>query len=88
MMLARVVGKVWATAKNDTLDGKKMLVIQPLNARLQPSGKRQIALDAVGAGAGELVYWCRGKESSFPWLPAEVPTDCAIVGIVDQVNIS
>ena len=88
MMLARVVGKLWATAKNDTLEGKKMLVIQPLNARLQPSGKRQIALDAVGAGSGELVYWCRGKESSFPWLPEEVPTDCAIVGIMDQVNIS
>ncbi len=87
MMLARVVGKVWATAKNDTLDGKKMLVIQPLDRRLKPTGKRHIALDAVGAGAGELVYWCRGKESSFPWLPEEVPTDCAIVGIVDQVNV-
>ena len=88
MMLARVVGKVWATAKNDTLDGKKMLVIQPLDPHLKPVGKRHIALDAVGAGSGELVYWCRGKESSFPWLPEEVPADCAIVGIVDEVNIS
>lgn len=87
MMLARVVGKVWATAKNDTLDGKKMLVIQPVDPHLKPVGKRQIALDAVGAGSGALVYWCRGKESSFPWLPAEVPADCAIVGIVDHVNL-
>jgi microcompartment protein CcmK/EutM len=87
MMLARVVGKVWATAKNQTLDGKKMLIIQPLDAHLRPQGKRLIALDAVGAGAGETVYWCRGKEASFPWLPEEVPTECAIVGIVDQVNV-
>jgi microcompartment protein CcmK/EutM len=88
MMLARVVGRVWATAKDQALDGKKMLVIQPLDPHLRPQGKRLIALDAVGAGAGETVYWCRGKEASFPWLPAEVPTECTIVGIVDRVNVS
>lgn len=87
MMLARVVGRVWATAKNETLVGKTMLVIQPLDPQLRPSGKRLIALDSVGAGAGETVYWCRGKEASFPWLPEEVPTECTIVGIVDQVNL-
>ena len=42
---------------------------------------------AVGAGAGETVYWCRGREASFPFLPAEVPTEATIVGIVDMVNI-
>jgi microcompartment protein CcmK/EutM len=46
-----------------------------------------VALDAVGAGAGETVYWCRGREASFPFLPAEVPTEATIVGIVDAVNI-
>ena len=44
-------------------------------------------LDAVGAGAGELIYWCRGKEASFPFLPAEVPADNTIVGIVDELHL-
>ena len=86
MYLAKVQGCVWCTAKNDTLDGKKMLVIQPLDAQLKPRGKHLIALDAVGAGTGEIVYYCRGKEASFPWLPDETPIDATIVGIVDHVD--
>ena len=43
---------------------------------------------AVGAGAGETVYWCRGRESSFPFLPSEVPTDATVVGIVDSVSVA
>ncbi len=85
-MLARVVGRVWATVKDDTLEGKKMLVLQPVNAALEAKGKTLIALDSVGAGAGELVYYCRGKEASFPWLPDDVCTEAAVVGIVDRVN--
>ena len=87
MFLARVVGRVWSTAKDNLLEGKKMLVLQPVNAALEPKGKPLIALDAAGAGAGELVYYCRGKEASFPWLPDEVPTEAAIVGIVDHVHL-
>ncbi len=86
MTLARVVGRVWATIKNDTLEGKKMLVIQPVDLAGRASGKPLVALDAVGAGAAELVYFCRGREASFPWLPAEVPVEAAVVGIVDEVH--
>jgi microcompartment protein CcmK/EutM len=85
MQLARVIGNVVATVKNELLEGRKLLVIQPLNASLEPSGKPMIAIDSVGAGAGEIVFWCRGKEASFPFMPIEVPTDCTIVGIVDSV---
>jgi len=46
-----------------------------------------IAVDSIGAGVGEVVFWCRGKESSFPFLPRNVPTDSAIVGIVDEVFV-
>jgi microcompartment protein CcmK/EutM len=74
-----------ATVKNDLLEGRKLLVIQPLNAQLEKSGKPMIAIDSVGAGTGEIVFWCRGKEASFPFMPVEVPTDCTIVGIVDSV---
>lgn len=43
--------------------------------------------DCTGAGAGELVYWCRGRESTFPFLPDEVPADSTIVGIVDELTV-
>ena len=46
-----------------------------------------MALDSVGAGVGETIYWCRGKEASFPFLPDEVPTEATIVGIVDEINL-
>src|SRR2546421_2125438 len=85
MQLARVIGNVVATVKHELLEGRKLLVIQPLDAQLQASGKPMIAIDSVGAGTGEIVFWCRGKEASFPFMPVEVPTDCTIVGIVDSV---
>jgi ethanolamine utilization protein EutN len=85
MQLARVIGTVVATVKNDLLEGRKLLIIQPLDGRLKDAGKPMVAIDSVGAGKGETVFWCRGKEASFPFAPAEVPTDCTIVGIVDSV---
>jgi ethanolamine utilization protein EutN len=84
MQLARVVGTVVSTVKNEALNGRKLLIVQTLNADLQPSGKPLIALDSVGAGVGELVFWCRGKEASFPFKRDNTPTDCTIVGIVDS----
>ena len=87
MYLGRVVGCVVATMKDRNLLGQRLLIVQPLSPQLEPTGKRQVCTDCTGAGAGELVYWCRGKEASFPFLPAEVPTDCTIVGIVDSVDL-
>jgi ethanolamine utilization protein EutN len=87
MNLARVIGTVVCTVKNGALEGRKILVIQPVDGGLANAGKPLIAVDSIGAGKGELVFWCRGRESSFPFAPVEVPTDCTIVGIVDSVNI-
>jgi microcompartment protein CcmK/EutM len=64
-----------------------MLVVQPLTPELQNTGKRLICTDCTGAGAGELVYWVRGKEASFPFHPTEPPVDNTIVGIVDEVHV-
>ena len=86
MQLGRVVGCVWSTVKHPDLEGQRLLVVQPLNAAGQNTGKRIVCTDWTGAGAGETVYWCRGKESSFPFLPREVPTDATIVGIVDSIH--
>jgi ethanolamine utilization protein EutN len=88
MFLGKVVGCVWATQKDKALEGQRLLLIQPLNPRLEPIGKRIVCTDASGAGSGEIIYWCRGKESSFPFLPTEVPTDTTVVGIVDSVHLS
>lgn len=84
MQLARVIGTVVATIKNDSLKGRKLLVVQTLDRDLEPIGKPMVAVDAVGAGLGELVFWCRGKEASFPFKREDTPTDCTIVGIVDS----
>jgi ethanolamine utilization protein EutN len=87
MTFGRVVGRVWATVKNPEMEGLRMLVVQPLTPELQPTGRRIVCTDSMGAGTGELVYWVRGKEASFPFRPAEPPVDNTIVGIVDSVHI-
>ena len=87
MYLGKVVGHVIATQKDRNLVGERLLIVQPLTPALQPTGKRIVVTDATGAGAGEIVYWCRGKEASFPFLPREVPTETTIVGIVDRVDL-
>ena len=84
MQLARVIGTVVATVKNESLAGRKLLVVQTLDRNLQSNGKPMVAVDAVGACIGELVFWCRGKEASFPFKREDTPTDCTIVGIVDS----
>lgn len=84
MQLARVIGNVVCTIKNESLRGRKILIVQNLNEKLKPIGKPLVALDAVGAGIGELVFWCRGREASFPFKRDPTPTDCTIVGIIDS----
>jgi microcompartment protein CcmK/EutM len=81
--LARVVGNVVSTIKNPALEGKKILLVKHIDEEGVTTGSAFIALDSVGAGAGELVYYVRGKEAGFPFLPDEVPSDATIVGIVD-----
>ena len=87
MYLGRVIGCVWATVKNSSMEGQKLLLIQPLTPELQNTGKRLVCMDCTGAGTGELIYYVRGKEASFPFLPAEPCADSTVVGIVDSVHL-
>ena len=87
MYLGRVIGCVWATAKNQSMEGQRMLVIQPVTPELEPTGKPLVCTDWTGAGAGELIYWVRGREASHALRPAQVPTDTTVIAIVDQVNV-
>ncbi|MFN2501594.1 MAG: EutN/CcmL family microcompartment protein [Pyrinomonadaceae bacterium] len=84
MQIARVIGTVVSSIKNQALDSRKFLIVQTLDADLNIKGRPMVALDAVGAGIGELVFWCRGKEASFPFKRDETPTDCTIIGIIDS----
>jgi microcompartment protein CcmK/EutM len=68
--------------------GVKLLVIQPLKNDGTASGRTLVAVDSVGAGVTEDVFYVRGREASVPFLPDEVPTDAAIVGIVDHWSMS
>ena len=86
MQLARVIGDVVATRKDESLSGIKLLLVQPITADRQPVGRPLVAVDAVGAGVGEDVFFVRGKEASFPFYPAEPPVDAGIVGIVDTID--
>jgi microcompartment protein CcmK/EutM len=86
MQVARVMGEVVSTVKDANLTGIKLLVLQPLAGSGEPTGKTLIALDSVGAGVGERVFFVRGREAAFPFYPAEPPTDASVVGIVDSVD--
>ena len=83
MQLARVIGDVVVTRKDENLAGITLLIVQPLTPDRQPAGKPIVAVDAMGAGVGEEVFFVRGKEASFPFYPDQPPVDAGIVGIVE-----
>ncbi len=87
MELARVIGRLVATQKHPDLRGVKLLIIQPLNHRLEPQGLPEVAVDGIQAGPGDLVYWSGGREGALMLSESYVPVDAGIVGIVDQVNL-
>lgn len=86
MQLARVIGEVVATVKDANLSGNKLLVLQPIAASGEAAGRTLVALDSVGAGVGENVFFVRGREAAFPFYPSEPPADATIIGIVDHWN--
>ena len=88
MQLARVIGDVVVTRKDENLASIKLMVLQPIAADGSKIGRTLVAVDAVGAGVGEEVFFVRGKEASFPFYPgAEPPVDAGIVGIVDHWDL-
>jgi microcompartment protein CcmK/EutM len=81
MYLGKVIGPVVSTIKDPGLEGRTLLLIRRL-----PNGPAVVAVDAVGAGAGEIVYVCRGREAAFAFKPEEVPTEATVVAIVDTIE--
>jgi len=87
MILARVVGSVVATRKDQRLEGHTLLIVKPVS----PDGKEepgyQIAVDTVGAGNRELVFTVSGSSARMASGCKDKPVDCAIVGIVDGLSV-
>jgi microcompartment protein CcmK/EutM len=89
VIVAIVVGQVVCTQKDKTLVGKKMLVVQPLKIDdMKPSGQTMVALDAVGAGEGEVVLVVGGSSARMADDYTKVCVDQSIVGIIDTVEIA
>ncbi len=88
MLLGRVRGTAICTIKYPGTEGLKLLVVQPLNKRLEPAGALQVAADVVHAGPGDLCVMVRSREAALA-MPDEkfVPIDLALIGIVDELEV-
>ncbi|MEW6701636.1 MAG: EutN/CcmL family microcompartment protein [Bacteroidota bacterium] len=87
MYLGRVIGTIWATRKYEAVKNYKMQLVQPINAELQNLGEPIIALDTVGAGTGEIIFYVTASEAVIPLDVDMAPVDASIVGIVDSINV-
>ncbi|MBI4570283.1 MAG: EutN/CcmL family microcompartment protein [Planctomycetes bacterium] len=86
MELAKVIGRVVATRKDQRLAGIGLLIVQPLAHDLSPRGAPQVACNMAQAGLGEIVYTIDGYEAAYALPGKFAPTDLAIVGNVDGVH--
>ena len=87
MFIGKVIGNVWATKKYEALNSFKMMFVQPLNSSLKKIGDPIIAVDTVGSGPGEIIFYITASEAVIP-LPVDMaPVDASIVGIVDSINL-
>jgi microcompartment protein CcmK/EutM len=88
MILARVIGTVVSTCKNDRLVGKKLQIVQPLQIRdMSPKGDPIVAVDTVGAGESEVVMVVAGSSARQTEQTNNTPVDAVIMGIIDSVEL-
>jgi ethanolamine utilization protein EutN len=89
MIIARVVGTVIATQKQEAHEGKKILLLQPLNLEGQPAGDIVVGLDAVDAGLGDRVLVVQEGFSAMTSVGhTDSPIDAAVIGVVDEVELA
>ncbi|WP_442597236.1 EutN/CcmL family microcompartment protein [Neobacillus sp. D3-1R] len=88
MFIGKVIGNVVCTQKDESLQGLKLLVVQPLNDDLNPKGKPIIAIDTIRqSGQGDIVYMAKSKESSLPLDRELTASDAGIMGIIEHYHI-
>ena len=88
MLLGRVVGTVWATRKDERLDGLKFQIVQKVDEQLKLRPEFTIAVDSVGAGSGELVLCAAGSSARMTAVTENKPVDAVIMAIVDDVDFT
>ena len=88
MILAKVVGTVVATRKDPRLEGQKLLVVRPVDPGGKIDGGFLVAVDTVDAGTGETVLIVSGSSARMASGMKDCPVDAAIVGIIDQIEVT
>lgn len=86
LLICEVIGHVWATKKEPTLSGMKLMVVREVTAAGEPCGDPFVAADVVGAGIGERVLTVSGSTARRAFGSDEVAVDATIVGIIDSVE--
>ena len=86
MKIGRVIGSVVATRKDESLEGAKLLVVENLTLSLEPEGGYVVAVDAVGAGADEVVLYAGGSSARQTPATKDRPVDAVIMAIVDSFD--
>ena len=88
MNLGRVIGSVWATRKEAALEGRRMLLVQPLTFSGKAIGRPLISLDTADAGPNDVVIYTTASEAAIPFRPEVplTPTDATIVGVVERID--
>lgn len=86
MIICKVIGHVWATKKEESLSGMKLMVVQEVETT-EKNGSTFVAADVVGAGIGEQVLVVSGSTARRAFGKDELPVDCAIVGIIDSLEV-
>ena len=88
MLFGRVKGRAICTLKYPGTEGLKLLIVQPLNRKLEPVGLLQVAADVVDAGPGDLCVMVRSREAALAMPEVKfVPVDLALVGVVDDLEV-
>ncbi|MGE0867731.1 MAG: EutN/CcmL family microcompartment protein [Kofleriaceae bacterium] len=88
MVLGKVIGTLVASRKEPTLEGLKLLVVRACDVDGTPNGATAIAVDAVGAGIGEVVLYCAGSSARQTQVTQNRPVDATIMAIVDEIAIA
>lgn len=87
MLMAKVIGSVVSTQKNETLVGKKLMIVQPIDSEQQTIRFQQVAADTVGAGIGDYVLLTSGSSARKLFSTSSDAVDYAIVGIIDTFDL-